>query len=164
VERSRDGSASDPALPAIRPLDLLPRAQCRYDRSRPLEFVVCIRGISPSLEPKRDRAGIGFVPAHLQQDGTTGHTSVVNRGEQACCALASQHCLTTCQTTFSLIPSPQAVPVLQTHRNTLRHATPDARVHSSITPFTQSETGTVRMCPPLPTRSTIAQCSSRRWR
>jgi hypothetical protein len=41
---------------------------------------------------------------------------------------------------------------------------PRARDHSSITLFTQSGTGTVRMCPPLPTRSTMAQCSSRRWR
>ena len=30
--------------------------------------------------------------------------------------------------------------------------------------LTHSGTGTVRMCPPLPTRSTMAQCSSRCWR
>jgi hypothetical protein len=37
------------------------------------------------------------------------------------------YCLTTCQTTFSLIPLPQGVPVLQTHCKTLPQATPDAR-------------------------------------
>ena len=67
----------------MRPLDLLPRAQFRYSHSLPLECVVCIRDISLWFEPKRDRAGIGFVPALLRQDGITGHTSVVNRGEQA---------------------------------------------------------------------------------
>jgi hypothetical protein len=35
---------------------------------------------------------------------------------------------------------------------------------SSITCFTQPGTGTVRTRPPLPTRSTMAQCSSRRCR
>jgi len=57
------------------------------------------------------------------------------------CPIFAAYCLTICQTTFSLIPWRQAVPVLQTHRKILPFVTPAARDHSSITLFTQSGTG-----------------------
>jgi len=72
---------------------------------------------------------------------------------------------TTCQTTRSVTPSPQCLPARQTHRNNLPAERAAAATHVSTDALTQSGTGTVRMCPPLPTRSTMAQCSSRfcRW-
>jgi hypothetical protein len=61
---------------------------------------------------------------------------------------------TTYQTTFSVTPFPQTLPVLLIDRNRQPDAVPDACVHSSTRFFTQSGTGTVRTCPPLPIRST----------
>src|ERR1022692_198038 len=68
---------------------------------------------------------------------------------------------TTYQTTFSVTPFPQTLPVLLIDRNRQPDAVPDACVHSSIRFFTHSGTGTVRTCPPLPIRSTMAQWPSR---
>jgi hypothetical protein len=70
--------------------------------------------------------------------------------------------LTTCQTIFSEIPSPQIFPARQTHRNNGPFSIPAAASHASSFSFTQLGTGTVRMCLPLPMRSTIAHRSSRR--
>src|SRR5882762_5954774 len=70
--------------------------------------------------------------------------------------------LTTCHTTFSVIPSPQTVPERQTQRNNLPEVIWAAVNHTSRNCFTHSGTGTVRTCPPFPTRSMIAQRSSRR--
>jgi hypothetical protein len=69
-----------------------------------------------------------------------------------------------CQTTRSVTPSPQCLPARQTQRNTLPLDKPAAVVQKSSVPFTQSGTGTVRICPPLPTRSRMAQSSSRCWK
>jgi len=71
---------------------------------------------------------------------------------------------TTCQTTFSVILAPQTAPVRQTQRKILPCAVaiPATVSHSSTVCFTHSGIGTVRMCPPFPTRSTMAQRSSRR--
>ncbi len=65
----------------------------------------------------------------------------------------------------SFTPSSQHFPARQTQRNTFPPAIPAARTHASRVDFTQSGFGTVRMCLPLPTRSTMALCSSRccRW-
>src|SRR5664280_13321 len=49
----------------------------------------------------------------------------------------------------------------QTHRNNRPAEIPAAATHRSTAALTQPGIGTVRMCPPLPTRSTIAQWSSR---
>ena len=57
--------------------------------------------------------------------------------------------------------SPQHFPARQTHRNSLPARRSAARIHRSTVVLTHSGIGTVRMCPPLPTRSTMAQCSSR---
>ena len=45
--------------------------------------------------------------------------------------------------------------------NSLPPLSSAARTHASTVALTQSGIGTVLMCPPLPTRWTIAQCSSR---
>src|ERR1035441_2604811 len=70
---------------------------------------------------------------------------------------------TICQTTFSVIPSPQIEPERFTHRNSLPPVMAAAWVHASRVALTQSGTGTVRMCRPLPIKSTTTQCSSRCW-
>jgi hypothetical protein len=50
----------------------------------------------------------------------------------------------------------------QTHRNTRSSLNPADASHKSMALFTQSGTGTVRTCRALPTKSTMAQWSSRR--
>lgn len=70
--------------------------------------------------------------------------------------------LTTCQIVFSEMPCPHGLPARQTHRNSGPLSIPAAVNHASSVSFTQFGTGTVRMCLPLPMRSTIAQRSSRR--
>jgi hypothetical protein len=70
--------------------------------------------------------------------------------------------LTTCQTVFSEIPCPQSLPARQTHRNSGPLSISAAANHASSVSFTQLGTGTVRMCLPLPMRSTKAHRSSRR--
>jgi hypothetical protein len=57
--------------------------------------------------------------------------------------------LTTCQTVFSEMLSPQSLPVRQTHRNNGPLSIPAAVNHASSVSFTQFGTGTVRMCLPL---------------
>ena len=61
--------------------------------------------------------------------------------------------------TFGYAVTP-GLPARQTHRNNLPADIPAAATHRSIVALTHSGTGTVRMWPPLPTRSTMAQCSS----
>ena len=68
---------------------------------------------------------------------------------------------TMCQTAFTVIPSPHALPTLLTRRNSFPRSIAAAASQSSSSVRTQSGTGTVRTWPPLPTRSTMAQCSSR---
>ena len=51
----------------------------------------------------------------------------------------------------------QCLPAQQTHRNNLAAEIPAAAAQTSMILMTHSGTGTVRMCPPLPTRSTRAQ-------
>ncbi len=58
--------------------------------------------------------------------------------------------------------SPHARTARHMQRNSLPLVTPAPAAHSSIVCFTQPGTGTVRMWSPFPTRSTIAQWSSRR--
>ena len=71
------------------------------------------------------------------------------------------YCYTTCQTRRSVTPLPQCLPARQTHRKTLPAVRPATVLQPLMVAFTQSGTGTVRIYPPFPTRSTIAQCSSR---
>ena len=73
----------------------------------------------------------------------------------------SQQPLTTYQTTFWEIALPQTFPVRLTLRKIFPSPIPAATVHSSSARFAHSGIGTVRMCPPLPIKSTMAQCSCR---
>jgi len=63
------------------------------------------------------------------------------------------------------MPSPQMRPILDTLRKILPRSISAARSHSFSSATTQSGIGTVRMCPLLPNRSTMAQWSFRccRW-
>jgi hypothetical protein len=75
----------------------------------------------------------------------------------------SQQVLTTYQTTFCEMPLPHTFPSLATARKILPSLTPAARVHWSRAALTHAGMGTVRMWPPLPIRSTTAQCPWRIW-
>jgi hypothetical protein len=59
--------------------------------------------------------------------------------------------LTTCETVLSEMPLPQSLSARQTHRNNGPLAIPAASIQASSVSFTQVDTGTVRMCLPLPT-------------
>src|ERR1017187_10492420 len=72
--------------------------------------------------------------------------------------------LTTCQTAFGVILSPQISPNRFTRRKIAPPLMPAAVVHSSTARFAHNGTGTVRMCFPLPIRSAITQHSSRTWK
>jgi hypothetical protein len=69
--------------------------------------------------------------------------------------------LTTYQMTFWVMPLPHTVPFFRIERNSLPLATGALSVQRSTVAFTQACTGTVRTWPAFPTRSTIAQWSSR---
>jgi hypothetical protein len=69
---------------------------------------------------------------------------------------------TICQTAFTVMPSPHVLLTLLTLRNSFPRSILAAVSQSSSSFLTQSGTGTVRIGAPLPTRSTMAQCSSRR--
>ena len=66
-----------------------------------------------------------------------------------------------CQTAFSGMPSPSIRPILVTRRKIFPRSIPDAFNQVRNFSMTQPGTGTVRTCPALPFRSTMAQCSSR---
>ena len=66
---------------------------------------------------------------------------------------------TTCQITFSVMPSPQTVPVRLMQRNNPSAIGTDL-VPAAMADFSQCGTGTVRMCAALPMRSAMTQCSS----
>jgi len=75
----------------------------------------------------------------------------------------SQHVFTTYHTTFCEIPRPHTFPIRATARKILPSVTLAAHVHWSRAALTHAGIGTVRMWPPLPTRSTTAQCPWRIW-
>src|SRR5262249_5732045 len=60
-------------------------------------------------------------------------------------------------------PSGLVDPVLLIDRKSAPSVVRPASFHSSIATFTHDGIGTVRMCPALPRRSAITQCSSRDW-
>ena len=68
-----------------------------------------------------------------------------------------------CQTTFSLRPTPCALPARFTGRKTYPSATAAADVHASIATLTQVGIGIVRTRPCFPTRSTMHHRPSRCW-
>ena len=68
---------------------------------------------------------------------------------------------TMCQTAFSVMPSPSILPIFVTRRKIFPRSIPEAFNQTRSSSITQSGTGTVRTCPPLPFKSTMAQCPSR---
>jgi hypothetical protein len=68
---------------------------------------------------------------------------------------------TTSQSTFGDMPSPQTRPALLIARKTVPSVTTAAALHASMCLFTHAGMGTVRTCPPFPTRSAMTLCSSR---
>src|SRR5947199_963109 len=68
---------------------------------------------------------------------------------------------TTYHTTFCERPSPHTFPVLLTARNIFPCVTRAADIHRSRASFAHCGMVAVRMRPPLPNKSTIAQCP---WR
>jgi hypothetical protein len=60
-------------------------------------------------------------------------------------------------------PAEAHLSVIEAEESSVGDGNPELN-HASSVSFTQFGTGTVRMCLPLPTRSTIAQRSSRRCR
>src|SRR5258705_10346734 len=67
----------------------------------------------------------------------------------------------TSHSTFGDMSSPHTRPALLIARNTVPCVMAAAAVHASTVLFTHVGIGTVRTCPPLPTRSAITQWSSR---
>ena len=63
---------------------------------------------------------------------------------------AAAAAFTTCQITFSVMPEPQTDSFRLTHRNSRPSVIATDVTHSSTADFTQSGTGTVRMCAALP--------------
>jgi len=63
--------------------------------------------------------------------------------------------------TFSVMPRLQREPVLFTHRNSFSVLIFAVVDQMSMATLAHAGTGTVRTRPPLPTKSTMAQCSSR---
>ncbi len=70
---------------------------------------------------------------------------------------------TTSHSTLGDMPSPHTRPALLMARKTGPCVITAAAVHASTAVFTHVGIGTVRTCPPLPTKSAITQCSSRCW-
>ena len=133
----------------------------RSDRSPLRESAVCSQDIVRLFGPTRGRAATGSAPTLRRPRGIASHTSASGQcGATALNPRSPAYCFTTCQTRRSVTPSPQHLPARQTQRNSLPAFSSAAVTQSSTVVLTQHGTGTVRMCPPLPTRSTIAQCSS----
>jgi hypothetical protein len=87
---------------------------------------------------------------------TGARPAKVMRGERLMPARFAQ-ALTTYQTTFCVMPSPQTVPFLRIDLNSLPLTMGALAAHASSVFLTHAGMGTVRTRPALPTRSTIAQ-------
>src|SRR6266851_6637794 len=133
------------------------QVRCRVDHLQLVGAAACSPGTSLWSAPIHDRAGIGSVPIRLPNRDRIEHDLLRSCGASLEIPSLSAYSLTTCQTTFSVISVPQTVPLRQTHRKILPWASCAIASQSSMVCFTQSGMGTVRMCPPFPTRSTIAQ-------
>jgi hypothetical protein len=146
------------------PMKRAPRATvlCRYGRSGLRESAACSRDSVQLSAQKRAREGIESDPILHPMHGTASRTN------------ASDHASLLGQArVFSRTVSPHARLLVPLHRHP-SVCLPDRRIGTVFRPkfrlqppkdrwffWAHSGTGTVRMWPPLPTRSTIAQCSSR---
>ena len=136
----------------------------RTDHSRGCRGSACSRGNAPWSVLRRDPAGIVSAPVRLHHRGTAWRTSVASRSGAICSNPARlQQPSTTYQTTFADSPLPHTLPRLLTARNILPFVTSAAEVQRSRACFAHCGIGTVRMCPPLPVKSTMAQWPWRIW-
>ena len=136
--------------------------QCQSDRLLLRESAVCSRDSVRSFGPRRGPAGTGSAPVRPPAAWHNfAHERLRSWGATVGKPSSPAYSFITCQTRRSVTPSPQHLSARQTHRNSLPVCSSAAATQSSMVVLTQHGNGTVRMCPPLPTRSTIAQCSSR---
>ena len=138
------------------------KALCRCGRSRLHESAACSRD-SVQLSARETWPRRNWIWSNSPPDAwhSFAHERLRSWGATWGSPSFLAYCFTTCQTTRSVTPSPQCLPARQTHRNSLPAEIPAAATHRSMVALTHSGTGTVRIWPPLPTRSTMAQCSSR---
>jgi len=133
-------------------------------RSRHAATSACTPGNVLSSGSRRARGETESGPVRLRPGDRVAHTCDGDRAgagfSMPAWAAARR---TTSQSTFAVMPSPQTWPALLIARKTRPCVRPAACVQSSTAAFTQAGIGTVRMCPPLPTRSAMTQCSSRCW-
>jgi len=110
---------------------------------------------------RRGRAGTGSDPVRRPPDdrGGAGAPQIVRSQLFDAPRLAAAW--TTFQSTFGNMPSPHTRPPLVMARETGPWVISADAVHASTAVFTHVGIGTVRTCPPLPTRSAMIQCSSR---
>lgn len=139
----------------------------RLDADRVIHYrpnALCSRDIARSSELRHVPATTGSAPVRLRAEW---HSLAQVRLRSWGASLSMSDWLansrTTCQTIFSVIDSPQILPALFTRRKTLPDLIPAAHNHWSMIPFAQSGIGTVRTCPALPLRSTMAEWASRHW-
>ena len=139
----------------------LTRVRCQAGRSPRLSNAACSRCSAPSFVLRRAREGTGSAQARRRHHGKIAHRSVGDRSASRGMFIVAAVFLTTCQTVLSEMPCPQSLPARQTHRNSGPLSMSAAVNQTSSVSFTQFGTGTVRMCLPLPTKSTMAHRSSR---
>ena len=136
------------------------RVRCPADRSLRPSNAACSRRSAPLFVPRHAREGIGSAQARRRHHGRIAHRSVADRvaptSPRRCAWRIPSQCAKPPSPSCHLRPSSFVDPAEQFSSINFSCSEP-----SSSSVLTQSGTGTVRTWPPLPTRSTMAQCSSR---
>ena len=134
-------------------------------RSLTADRIRCLQPRYRSFELRHAPKGIGSAPTR-PPEAWHSRAQVRRRlcGDNFATPMRLADSFTMCQTAFTVMPSPHILPTLLTRRNSFPRSIPAAVSQSSSSVLSQSGTGTVRTWPPLPTISTMAQCSSRCWR
>ena len=107
--------------------------------------------------PKKELDLFQFAARRVAQPRADAPTVVRGQHRYSCVASGTLYHM---PNHFLCYHGPQTESIRLTHRNNEPDfiAAPD--VHTSIAAFTQSGTGTLRMCEPFPMRSAITQCPS----
>jgi hypothetical protein len=138
------------------------RSRGRTGHSPAVPGSACSRDSVPLSEQRCAQEEIGFAQVLLPfQWHSLAHARRRSWGAMCSSSRRGARLRTTYQSRFSEIPLPQVDPCRPTALKIRPSVTCAAAVHFSTAPFTQFGSGTVRTCPPLPTRSTLAQCP---WR
>ena len=138
------------------------RVRYRCSRSQLRESAACSRDSVQLSARKRDREGIGSVPILHLMHGTASRTNASDHA--ALHGEARVFSRTVSRRARRLVPLRRRPSVCLPDRHIGTVFRPKFRrqpATTSMVALTHSGTGTVRMWPPLPTRSTMAQCSSR---